>query len=288
MTYDLPGALARRGLRVEVVPGWQTRGVSDLHARGAVCHWTAGPRGATGRPSLNVVVNGRPGLSGPLCNVYLDRNGVAVVVAARTAQHAGQGGWRGLVGNSSVFGTEGECGGDGDWTDAQRWAYPRVCAAYCDLGGFGVDMVCGHEEWAPTRKIDIRDYTMPVMRAQVAALLANPEDDMPLSPDDLKAVAKAVWSDYPIGKRGGFGPANAATWLQDARIGVAGVGGAVAALAKTADVDESALAAALVGPLTSALVSAVQNAGGLTQAQAEAACEEAVRNVLGSVGNRPA
>lgn len=57
------------------------------------------------------------------------------------------------------------------------------------------------------------------------------EDDMPLTPDDLKAVAKAVWSDYPIGQRGGYGPANAATWLQDARIGVAGVGGAVAKLA---------------------------------------------------------
>jgi hypothetical protein len=170
----LPAALARFGLKVELSPGWETRGAATFNPRGAVSHWTAGPKKSTTRPSLNICINGRAGLPGPLCNVYLDRNGVAVVVAAGTANHAGVGGWKGLTGNSQVFGTEAECGGDSDWTPAQRVAYPKVNAAYCWLGKFGADMVCGHNEWAPTRKIDIRDWPMSAMRAQVAAILANP------------------------------------------------------------------------------------------------------------------
>lgn len=175
----LPDALKRRGLTVEVVPGWEARSAGSFNPKGAVCHWTAGPRGTTARPSLGIVTKGRPDLPGPLCNVYLDRRGVAVVVAAGRANHAGTGGWRGLVGNSAVFGTEAEAAGPDDWTDAQRWAYPRVNAAYCDLGRFGADMVCGHSEWAGPRKTDINNYPMTAMRAQVAAILNGEDDDMP-------------------------------------------------------------------------------------------------------------
>ncbi|MGN7703528.1 N-acetylmuramoyl-L-alanine amidase [Cellulosimicrobium sp. 22601] len=172
----LPAALAARGLTVELVDGWEARGSADFDPQGAVCHWTAGAR--TGdRPSLKVVRDGRPKLPGPLANVFLARSGVAVVVAAGRANHAGEGGWRGLTGNRSVWGTEAESAGDGDWTDAQRWAYPRINAAYCDLSGFGPDMVCGHNEWAPDRKIDIRDWDMARMRTQIAAVL-HQEDDM--------------------------------------------------------------------------------------------------------------
>lgn len=117
--------------------------------------------------------------------------------------------------------------------------------------------------------------------------LANQEDDMPLSPDDLKAVAKAVWSDYPIGKRGGYGPANAATWLQDARIGVGGNGGALAKLIQAApDVDEAALAQALAPLVVPAIVQAVGAEHGLTADEIEAASETAVRKVLGSLGQQ--
>jgi hypothetical protein len=170
---NLPAALKARGLVVETVPGWETRSAGSLNAKGAVCHWTAGPRGSTTRPSLNICTKGRADLPGPLCNVYLDRRGVAVVVAAGRANHAGSGGWKGLTGNSAVFGTEAEASGASDFTAAQRWAYPRINAAYCDLGGFGPDMVCGHSEWAGPRKTDINGYPMAQMRADVAAVLAG-------------------------------------------------------------------------------------------------------------------
>lgn len=179
MAYQtiLPRRLRERGLTVELVPGWETRGSSVFSPGGAVCHWTAGPRNSRTRPSLNICVNGRPGLPGPLCNVYLDRNGVAVVVAAGRANHAGVGGWQGLRGNSSVFGTEAEAAGPDDWTDAQRWAYPRINAAYADIGGFDADMVCGHSEWAGPRKQDINDYPMSGLRQQVAAILTGTQGD---------------------------------------------------------------------------------------------------------------
>lgn len=198
----IPAALAARGLAVEVVPGWETRGSDSFAPGGVTCHWTAGPRGTTGRPSLGVVTNGRSGLPGPLCNVYLARDGKAVVVAAGRANHAGAGGYRGLKGNSSVFGIEAECGGDGDWTPAMRVAYPKVVAALLSLIGRDASWAMGHNEWAPTRKIDIRDYTMAVMRQQVAAVLAG--QPVPVSNPVPSTPAPA--NPWPLLKEGSRGP----------------------------------------------------------------------------------
>jgi len=183
----LPAALAARGLKVETVPGWEKRSAGSFNPKGAVCHWTAGPKGTLKRPSLAICTNGRSDLPGPLCNVYLSRDGVAVVVAAGRANHAGAGSWHGVTGNSSFFGTECEAAGPDDFTPAQRAAYPRVNAAFCDLGGFGADMVCGHSEYATPRgrKSDINGYTMTDMRADVASVLAGQSPTSPLQEDDM-------------------------------------------------------------------------------------------------------
>lgn len=201
----IPSDLARFGLRVELVPGWETRGSSSFAPACVVDHWTAGPRGTTGRPSLGVVTNGRAGLPGPLCNVYLGRDGTCVVVAAGRANHAGAGGFRGLAGNSAAYGIEAECGGDGDWTPEMLAAYPRLNAAL--LSGLGRDAswVAGHNEWAPDRKIDIRDVIASV-RAQTGAVLAGGGDDV-------------SWNDV-LGKSGEYGPGPAGAWLVDTRVGV--------------------------------------------------------------------
>lgn len=194
----LPADLAAFGLAVETVPGWETRGSSSFAPGGVVCHWTAGPAGTTKRSSLKVVTDGRPGLSGPLCNVYLDRNGICVVVAAGRANHAGTGSWRGLVGNSAVYGIEAESAGPNDWTDAQRKAYPRLVAAMLHGLGRGAEWACGHSEWAGPRKTDINGYTTQQLRADVAAILANPnveDPDMPLSDADVKRIRDAILFD---------------------------------------------------------------------------------------------
>lgn len=164
-------ASKRFGLTVEVVPGAETRGSSAFQPYGFIGHHTAGP--ATGdRPSLNICVNGRPDLDGPLCNDFLTRGGVNVIVAGGRANHAGLGGFRGLVGNSAVWGCEAEDDGDGVWTAAQVEAYPRVVAARLWLIDRDESWYAAHRTWAPTRKVDPTGISDEWMRQRVAPLLA--------------------------------------------------------------------------------------------------------------------
>ncbi|MGP9490603.1 N-acetylmuramoyl-L-alanine amidase [Glutamicibacter sp. 287] len=168
--------LEARGLQVEYVPGWSTRGSSSFHPKGVMDHWTAGPKGSETRPSLNVVTYGRPGLPGPLCNVYLDRRGVAVVVAAGRANHAGYGSWKGRTGNTYFFGIEAEAANASDWTDEMRDSYPLVNAALLDaINEDDASWCVGHSEYALPRgrKIDINGYTMDDMREQTQTVLCG-------------------------------------------------------------------------------------------------------------------
>lgn len=208
MSYllGLPGALERFGLPVEVVPRWETRSAGSLNALGSVGHHTAGPR-AGDRPSLNVCVNGRPDLTGPLCNTYTDRFGAAVVVAAGRANHAGAGGYRGLVGNSSVAGHEAESPGiePAAWTPEHLHAYPRVHAAHLWLIGRDASWYCGHKTWT-TRKIDPVTILDEALRVNIALLLAAGRDtDVPVlaPPPALPPVPAPPW---PLPRGSYFGP----------------------------------------------------------------------------------
>ena len=179
---NLVKKLEARGLVVEYVKGWSTRGASSFTPKGVMCHWTAGPRGTKGRPSLNVVTNGRPGLPGPLCNVYLDRRGVAVIVAAGRANHGGRGQWKSGAGNSDFFGIEAEAADGNDWTQAQRDAYPKLCAGLLDaINEDDSSWVCGHSEYAlpKGRKIDVNGYPMTSMRSQVHAIIKGQKPATP-------------------------------------------------------------------------------------------------------------
>lgn len=193
----LPDALRRFGLTVEVVPGWQKRGSDAFNPRVSVGHHTAGSsRGI--RPSLGIVTYGRSDLPGPLCNTYTDRNGVAIVVAAGRANHAGQGGFRGVVGNSGAIGHEAEDEGDGIWTPAQLWAFPRVHAAHLWLMGQDESWYCSHRTWTP-RKPDPAGIEDDDMRRQIRALrMANPAPQ----PEEDDVSGQDVW-EHEIEKPGG-------------------------------------------------------------------------------------
>ena len=144
-------ALRDHGLTVGFVPGWETRGSSSFYPRGHVVHHDAGGHWST---PPGILTAGRSDLPGPLCNFALGRDGKVWMVAAGRANHAGTGGWRGLSGNSSVWGTEANNRGTGEtWPQVQIDAYVRLCAATCEFSGFGAEMVCRHAEWT-SRKID--------------------------------------------------------------------------------------------------------------------------------------
>lgn len=170
MPYDtgIADRLRAAGVPVVEVDGWKSRGSSSFSPRGSVNHHTAGgANGAT--PSLNTVIYGRSDLPGPLCNVLQSRepdgNDKAYVVAAGRANHAGSGGWRGLSGNSTVYGLEIEHTGVAPLPMGRQQIAARIHAAM-----FGGDpgMVCQHFEWT-SRKIDAAQGVDPNSFRQMVA-----------------------------------------------------------------------------------------------------------------------
>jgi hypothetical protein len=212
---DRINAAKRFGLKVEVVPGAQTRG-SDAYNPGCyVGHHTAGAK--TGdRPSLSLVVNGRSDLAGPLANDFMPRSGGLVIVACGRSNNAGLGGFRGIVGNSGTIGCEAEDDGDGIWTPEQWRDYPRVVASGLYLMHRDQTWYCSHRTWAltppskPGRKIDPTGIMDPWMAAWVSVLFRNPnavprqgmptaadltstgDEDVPLTPAEWTKLTNIV------------------------------------------------------------------------------------------------
>lgn len=166
--------LRKWGLKVEEVEGWRHRGRPyDFNPRAIIVHHTASSAGSGNFASRGTVVNGRPDLPGPLCQVLLGRDGTVMLVAAGYANHAGYGGPKMGVpanrGNSFTIGIEAENNGLGEpWSKAQMNAYYRLCAALLVwMGRKDVNRVFGHKEWAPGRKIDPAGINMDRFREQV-------------------------------------------------------------------------------------------------------------------------
>ena len=166
----LPAALKHAGLKVSTVGGWETRGQPQMHPRALVLHHTAAPKGRDA-PSLNVCINGRSDLPGPLCHILIGRDGTCHVIASGRAHHAGTGSWKGVTGNSNAIGIEVENVGTPaePWTDRLVDVMVRASRACIDEAGIPVSMVCGHKEWAPRRKVDPHSLSMNHIRALIAA-----------------------------------------------------------------------------------------------------------------------
>lgn len=191
MGYDtgIANRLRAKGLNVVEVAGWQTRGSSSFDPKGFIWHHTAGP--AVGNsPSLNICIYGRAGLAGPLCNVFQARDNTVYVVAAGRANHAGTGGYRGLSGNSSVYGVEIENTGTGSepWRLDQLEVSARIAAAV--LGN--AEMSCHHKEWTG-RKIDMHSISGEAMRQATRNVsgAASP-GPAPSNPVDLVGIANGI------------------------------------------------------------------------------------------------
>ena len=180
----LADRLRAAGLAVVECDGWQTRGSDSFNPRGGVDHHTAGSNNGNA-PSLNVCIHGREGLSGPLCNVLQGFDGTCYVIASGRANHAGEGGWRGLSGNSSVYGFERENTGYDPPRPGQHESAARAWAAIIDgspAGAIDPSMVCGHREWAPSRKPDFHDLDYEWFRQEIeAGHRPPPTPDEPLT-----------------------------------------------------------------------------------------------------------
>jgi hypothetical protein len=202
----LADAIKAEGVTVVEHPGWKTRGNSTFSPRGVVAHHT-GPY-STVQGMVNLCINGRSDLSGPLANVVLAPDGVAHVIAAGRANHAGTGGWHGLSGNTSVFGIEAMHPGAAavPWPEVQLKSYYEICAAMCKLVGAGADMVCGHKEWRPGDKIDPIALDMNVFRQKVAAAmpLPTPEGVVPVNKPPVTIMSHPSGGYWVVTSDGGI------------------------------------------------------------------------------------
>lgn len=173
----LPTVLKDAGLKVAEHSGWPNRGVGEMGTvQGVMCHHTAGPANGN-MPSLNVLVNGRADLPGPLSQLGLGRDGTYYVIAAGRANHAGRGQWKGVTaGNSSFIGIEAENTGKSTdpWPAVQLDAYYRGVAAILRHLNQDADMCCGHKEFALPmgRKGDPHSLDMHDFRKEVARHLS--------------------------------------------------------------------------------------------------------------------
>lgn len=198
-THNLATIARETGYPVVEVDGWKDRGHGAFadHVGVVVLHHTAGPEpedSSSNFPSLNVVTHGRSDLEGPLAHYGIGYDGAIYVIAAGVAWHAGSGGWNGFSGNETAIGIEAEDSGDGDWTPEQLDAYPRLVARICWFLGISEAGVCGHQEWAPDRKIDPAGIDMNSFREEVAYYLANPEDvrKEDMTYEDIKNAVREV------------------------------------------------------------------------------------------------
>jgi peptidoglycan hydrolase-like protein with peptidoglycan-binding domain len=178
----LPDVLKDAGLKVSLVPGWETRGLGDVgNIVGVICHHT-GVRnpGRLNMPTLNSLKNGRkaePGLAalpGPLAQLGLGRDGTYFVIAAGRAAHAGSGNFKGARGNRRFIGIEAENGGTANdpWPDIQLEAYQRGVAAILKHLEKDASFCCGHKEYAPGRKDD-PSLNMTDFRAAVEGFISG-------------------------------------------------------------------------------------------------------------------
>ncbi|HEY6333702.1 MAG TPA: N-acetylmuramoyl-L-alanine amidase [Blastocatellia bacterium] len=186
----LPDVLKSSGLKVAVVPGWESRGRGDIGTvLGVLCHHTAGAK--TGNmPSLDLLVKGRQDLPGPLSQLGLGRDGTYYVIAAGRCNHAGNGNWKGITaGNTHFIGIEAEHTGaaDSPWPDVQMEAYQRGAAAILKHIGKSSDFCAGHKEYAPKRKPD-PSFDMNDFRAAVAAIMESAAPELkPIAPVEPRA-----------------------------------------------------------------------------------------------------
>lgn len=167
------------GLRVVFEPGWERRGASGgaqmKSVAGVLWHHDVAPRSGT-YPLRNMLRDGRKGLTGPLCHIGFDRDGVVHVVGAGKANHAGTGSVPGIVrngGNTRLIGVEMTSAGTKpwDWTEAQLRQMPRLGAALSDIFGLSSSHHWAHYEYSNGGKIDPAGLpgAMPGLRSRIAA-----------------------------------------------------------------------------------------------------------------------
>ena len=192
-------ALRAAGCTVIEEPGWKTRGRPRSFAPiGIMFHHDASPDGETSN-GADVIINGRPGLEGPLGNLWLAYSGTWHCIAAGSANHAGEGdgSWGDIDdGNHDTIGIETDHTTDEQWTTGQRSEALRGTDALRRHMGMSDAQVhrriLAHKEWAPSRKVDPDPMDMDAARANLIAYDPAAEDGFMNRTECKCTVAEAI------------------------------------------------------------------------------------------------
>lgn len=191
----LGDVLQAAGVEVVAEGDWLNRTASGptFDPIGVLWHHTAGPVTSAGNPSpsLNICINGRPDLNGPLCHALVDYNGVFHLISANRANHAGTARASGPIpagsGNTMLVGWEIDYAGDQSGTGgpqqsmspAQYDASLKATAAVLTRLGNDASYARGHRETSTTGKIDPSFIDLDRMRADVAAVMGGTPPSTP-------------------------------------------------------------------------------------------------------------
>ncbi|WP_416904836.1 N-acetylmuramoyl-L-alanine amidase [Micromonospora echinospora] len=146
---------------------------------GVLWHHTAATSSASNpHPALNVCINGRSDLPGPLCQALVDYHGVFHVISAGRCNHAGTARASGPIpagdGNTMLIGWEIDYNGvSQEMTAAQYNASVAATAAVLKRLGRDSSYARGHRETSTSGKIDPSFIDLNVMRADVAAKMGG-------------------------------------------------------------------------------------------------------------------
>lgn len=172
---DLADVLRAAGVPVIEEGDWQSRGrPGPFEPRGLMLHHDASPSGETSS-GADLMIEGREGLEGPLCQLWLDYDGGWHIIAAGRANHAGTGQWHQIPtddGNTYTIGIETDHTTNEQWTSGQRQRGLRGLLALADWLGIRdnadelADWLCAHKEYT-SRKIDPDPLDMGDLRALI-------------------------------------------------------------------------------------------------------------------------
>lgn len=170
----LPDLLKAFGVEVREFQGWRDRGHGDFYQIwGAVAHHTA-----SNNTPASLIAYGHSALWGLLSQIHLDRNGVATIVGAGHAYHAGRGSYPGIQTNNAnavTIGIEANSDGVTPWPEHMLDVYYRICAAICWYLGHSSLRTIGHKEWAHAYgKWDPGGIDMNQFRAKVQHYIDHP------------------------------------------------------------------------------------------------------------------
>ena len=221
MAYALASRLERAvknaGVKYKKVSGWSSRGHGSMGSiKTIVAHHTAGPlRGNS--PSLNVVAYGRPGLSGPLSQLFLARDGTVYLVAAGLSYHAGRV-RSNSYSNSHSIGIEAENTGlsNDPWPAHQIDAYAKLCKALCKEFGLSTSRVLGHREvCSPAGRKSDPSFSMSDFRKKVGGAKGGVSSGGGTSGGSSKSYESAS-AKHEVGSRvmGKYDGGSDVYWLQ--------------------------------------------------------------------------